>query len=57
MYMCIQYKFVSFIYYSVRILTTVLLILLIVFVIKQWPEVKDIGVHVMRHLKEMLDVK
>uniref|UniRef100_A0A6M2DPZ6 Putative conserved plasma membrane protein n=1 Tax=Xenopsylla cheopis TaxID=163159 RepID=A0A6M2DPZ6_XENCH len=41
----------------VRILTTVLLILLIVFVIKQWPEVKDIGVHVVRHLKEMLDVK
>lgn len=40
-----------------RILTTILLVCTTVFVLKQWPEVRDIGSHVMRNLKETLDAK
>ncbi|XP_059488191.1 transmembrane and coiled-coil domains protein 2 [Neocloeon triangulifer] len=35
-----------------RVLSTVLLIGGIVFVIKQWPEVRDVGDHIMRHIKQ-----
>ncbi|XP_014601068.1 PREDICTED: transmembrane and coiled-coil domains protein 2 isoform X5 [Polistes canadensis] len=41
----------------VRILTTTLVVLGIVFVLKQWPEVHDVGSHLMRHLKQTLAVK
>lgn len=40
-----------------RVLTTVILIASIVVVLKQWPEVRDIGSHVMRFLKETLAFK
>nr|CAD7392792.1 unnamed protein product [Timema cristinae] len=40
-----------------RILTTTLLVAGIVFILKQWPEVRDVGNHLMRHLKETLSVK
>ncbi|KAH0569007.1 hypothetical protein KQX54_021713 [Cotesia glomerata] len=38
----------------VRILTTTLVVLGIIFVLKQWPEVHDVGSHLMRHLKQTL---
>ncbi|CAD1472474.1 unnamed protein product, partial [Heterotrigona itama] len=38
----------------VRILTTTFVVLGIVFVLKQWPEVHDVGSHLMRHLKQTL---
>ncbi|XP_076174961.1 transmembrane and coiled-coil domain 2 protein Dmtn isoform X2 [Ptiloglossa arizonensis] len=38
----------------VRILTTVIVVLGIVFVLKQWPEVHDVGSRLMRHLKQTL---
>ncbi|XP_044581802.1 transmembrane and coiled-coil domains protein 2 isoform X5 [Cotesia glomerata] len=41
----------------VRILTTTLVVLGIIFVLKQWPEVHDVGSHLMRHLKQTLAVK
>lgn len=41
--------------YRVRILTTVFIVLASVFILRQWPEVRDIGSHVMKHLKDMLD--
>ncbi|XP_076389693.1 transmembrane and coiled-coil domain 2 protein Dmtn isoform X4 [Megachile rotundata] len=41
----------------VRILTTTIVVLGIVFVLKQWPEVHDVGSHLMRHLKQILAVK
>ncbi|XP_015191720.1 PREDICTED: transmembrane and coiled-coil domains protein 2 isoform X2 [Polistes dominula] len=41
----------------VRILTTTLVVLGIVFVLKQWPEVHDVGSHLMRHLKQTLAMK
>ncbi|XP_046618460.1 transmembrane and coiled-coil domains protein 2 isoform X8 [Neodiprion virginianus] len=41
----------------VRILTTTLVVLGIVFVLKQWPEVHDVGSHLMRRLKQTLAVK
>ncbi|XP_034174124.1 transmembrane and coiled-coil domain 2 protein Dmtn isoform X5 [Osmia lignaria lignaria] len=41
----------------VRILTTTFVVLGIVFVLKQWPEVHDVGSHLMRHLKQILAVK
>ncbi|XP_011499972.1 PREDICTED: transmembrane and coiled-coil domains protein 2 [Ceratosolen solmsi marchali] len=41
----------------VRILTTTFVVLGIVFVLKQWPEVHDVGSHLMRHLKRTLAVK
>ncbi|CAK9829977.1 Transmembrane and coiled-coil domains protein 1 [Anthophora retusa] len=41
----------------VRILTTTLVVLGIVFVLRQWPEVHDVGSHLMRHLKQTLSVK
>ncbi|XP_034938299.1 transmembrane and coiled-coil domains protein 2 isoform X3 [Chelonus insularis] len=41
----------------VRILTTTIVFLGIVFVLKQWPEVHDVGSHLMRHLKQTLAVK
>ncbi|PNF30746.1 hypothetical protein B7P43_G06175 [Cryptotermes secundus] len=40
-----------------RVLTTVLLVAGIVFVWKQWPEVRDVGSHLIRHLKQALSVK
>ncbi|XP_069671403.1 transmembrane and coiled-coil domains protein 2-like isoform X3 [Periplaneta americana] len=40
-----------------RVLTTTLLVAGIVFVLKQWPEVRDVGNHLMRHLKQALSVK
>ncbi|XP_017776343.1 PREDICTED: transmembrane and coiled-coil domains protein 2 isoform X2 [Nicrophorus vespilloides] len=39
----------------VRILTTLGIVLLGIFVLRQWPEVQDIGSHVMKRLKDMLD--
>ncbi|XP_032674280.1 transmembrane and coiled-coil domains protein 2 isoform X2 [Odontomachus brunneus] len=41
----------------VRILTTTLVVLGIVFVLKQWPEVHDVGSHLMRYLKQTLAMK
>lgn len=41
----------------VRILTTTFVVLGIVFVLKQWPEVHDVGSHLMRHIKQTLAVK
>ncbi|XP_043272223.1 transmembrane and coiled-coil domains protein 2 isoform X6 [Venturia canescens] len=41
----------------VRILTTSVVVLGIIFVLKQWPEVHDVGSHLMRHLKQTLAVK
>lgn len=41
----------------VRILTTTFVVLGIVFVLKQWPEVHDVGSHLMRRLKQILAVK
>ncbi|XP_012286491.1 transmembrane and coiled-coil domains protein 2 isoform X2 [Orussus abietinus] len=41
----------------VRILTTTLVVLGVVFVLKQWPEVHDVGSHLMRRLKQTLAVK
>ncbi|XP_011309995.1 transmembrane and coiled-coil domains protein 2 isoform X2 [Fopius arisanus] len=41
----------------VRILTTTMVVLGIVFVLQQWPEVHDVGSHLMRHLKQTLAVK
>uniref|UniRef100_A0A1B0DK35 Uncharacterized protein n=1 Tax=Phlebotomus papatasi TaxID=29031 RepID=A0A1B0DK35_PHLPP len=41
----------------VRVLTTVFFILMTIFVIRQWPDVRDIGSHMVRHLKESLVVK
>ncbi|XP_046813513.1 transmembrane and coiled-coil domains protein 1-like isoform X3 [Vespa crabro] len=41
----------------VRILTTTFVVLGIVFVLKQWPEVHDVGSHLIRHLKQTLAVK
>ncbi|XP_076628990.1 transmembrane and coiled-coil domain 2 protein Dmtn isoform X7 [Colletes latitarsis] len=38
----------------VRILTTMFVVLSIVFVLKQWPEVHDVGSRLMRHLKQTL---
>ncbi|PSN54477.1 hypothetical protein C0J52_05558 [Blattella germanica] len=40
-----------------RVLTTTLLVAGIVFVLKQWPEVRDVGNHLIRHLKQALSVK
>lgn len=40
-----------------RVLTTTLLVAGIVFVLKQWPEVRDLGSHLIRHLKQALSVK
>ncbi|KAF4527445.1 hypothetical protein B566_EDAN015778 [Ephemera danica] len=40
-----------------RVLTTVLLVAGIVFIVKQWPEVRDVGSHLMRHIKQALTVK
>lgn len=51
---------IIFIYPSrnrVRVLTTLFFILVAIFVIRQWPDVRDIGSHMMRHLKESLMVK
>ncbi|XP_029661530.1 transmembrane and coiled-coil domains protein 2 isoform X1 [Formica exsecta] len=41
----------------VRILTTTFVVLGIVFVLKQWPEVHDVGSHLIRHLKQTLAMK
>ncbi|XP_072398432.1 transmembrane and coiled-coil domains protein 2 isoform X2 [Diabrotica undecimpunctata] len=38
-----------------RILSTVVLVIGIAFVLRQWPEVRDIGSHMMRRLKDTLD--
>ncbi|XP_018570701.1 transmembrane and coiled-coil domains protein 2 isoform X3 [Anoplophora glabripennis] len=38
-----------------RILSTVVLVIAIAFILRQWPEVQDIGSHVMKRLKDMLD--
>ncbi|XP_055687075.1 transmembrane and coiled-coil domains protein 2 isoform X3 [Lutzomyia longipalpis] len=38
----------------VRVLTTVFFILVTMFAIRQWPDVRDIGSHIVRHLKESL---
>ncbi|KAJ8924707.1 hypothetical protein NQ315_000858 [Exocentrus adspersus] len=38
-----------------RILSTVVLVVGIAFVLRQWPEVQDIGSHVMKRLKDTLD--
>ncbi|XP_046803930.1 transmembrane and coiled-coil domains protein 2 [Lucilia cuprina] len=41
----------------VRVLTTFLSIFLIICVIRQWPDVQDIGAGLLRHLKQSLVVK
>ncbi|ALC47008.1 CG1021 [Drosophila busckii] len=41
----------------VRVLTTFLSICLVIFVIRQWPDVQDIGAGLVRHLKQSLVVK
>ncbi|XP_064549912.1 transmembrane and coiled-coil domains protein 2 isoform X1 [Drosophila montana] len=41
----------------VRVLTTFLTICFIIFVIRQWPDVQDIGGGLVRHLKQSLVVK
>ncbi|XP_074042790.1 transmembrane and coiled-coil domain 2 protein Dmtn isoform X2 [Leptinotarsa decemlineata] len=38
-----------------RILSTMVIMVGIAFVLRQWPEVQDIGSHVMKRLKDMLD--
>ncbi|XP_030760752.1 transmembrane and coiled-coil domains protein 2 isoform X2 [Sitophilus oryzae] len=38
----------------VRIITTVVFVIAIVFTLKQWPEVRDIGGHMMKRLKDTL---
>ncbi|KAK6629748.1 hypothetical protein RUM43_003566 [Polyplax serrata] len=40
-----------------RILSTLVLIAAMVFVLKQWPEVRDVGNHLIRHIKEAVSVK
>ncbi|EEB11565.1 transmembrane and coiled-coil domains protein, putative [Pediculus humanus corporis] len=40
-----------------RILSTLVLIAATVFVLKQWPEVRDVGNHLIRHIKEAVSVK
>ncbi|XP_022915682.1 transmembrane and coiled-coil domains protein 2 isoform X8 [Onthophagus taurus] len=39
----------------VRILTTLFIVFAAVFILRQWPEVQDIGSHIMKRLKETLD--
>ncbi|XP_030373441.1 transmembrane and coiled-coil domains protein 2 isoform X2 [Scaptodrosophila lebanonensis] len=41
----------------VRVLTTFLSICFVIFVIRQWPDVQDIGAGLVRHLKQSLVVK
>lgn len=41
--------------FRVRILTTMSIVFIGIFVLRQWPEVADIGSHVMKRLKDMLD--
>jgi len=41
----------------VRVLTTVLSVFFIIFVVRTWPDVRDIGFHMVRRLKETLIVK
>lgn len=56
MQIIIQFKkLFSLLVHRVRILTTVFIVLASVFILRQWPEVQDIGSHVMKHLKDMLD--
>nr|CAH7755785.1 unnamed protein product [Callosobruchus chinensis] len=38
-----------------RILSTVIIVIGVAFVLRQWPEVQDIGSHMMRRLKDTLD--
>lgn len=40
-----------------RILTTIVLVGGVVFVLKQWPELRDVGSHLIRRWKEALSVK
>ncbi|KAJ8948981.1 hypothetical protein NQ318_023005 [Aromia moschata] len=40
---------------TLRILSTVILVVAIAFILRQWPEVQDIGSHVIKRLKDMLD--
>ncbi|XP_021919503.1 transmembrane and coiled-coil domains protein 2 isoform X3 [Zootermopsis nevadensis] len=40
-----------------RVLTTTVLVAGVVFILKQWPEVRDVGSHLIRHLKQALSVK
>ncbi|XP_068153180.1 transmembrane and coiled-coil domain protein 3 isoform X2 [Drosophila tropicalis] len=41
----------------IRVLTTFLSICFVIFVIRQWPDVQDIGAGLVRHLKQSLVVK
>lgn len=45
------------IFHRVRVLTTLFFIFVAICVIRQWPDVRDIGLHIVRHLKESLIVK
>ncbi|KAJ8978327.1 hypothetical protein NQ317_011177 [Molorchus minor] len=40
---------------TLRILSTVILVVAIAFVLRQWPEVQDLGSHVIKRLKDTLD--
>lgn len=51
----ILFDFLNFITRRVRIITTLVCVVAIVFTLKQWPEVRDIGSHVMKRLKDTLD--
>lgn len=59
--LCVLVTYLNLIVYvpcsSLRVLTTTLLVAGIVFVLKQWPEVRDLGSHLIRHLKQALSVK
>lgn len=46
-----------FIFTRLRILSTLVLIAAIVFVMKQWPEVRDVGHHLIRYMKESVPGK
>lgn len=41
----------------VRVLTTLFFVFVGIFVIRQWPDVRDIGLHIMRHLKDSISAK
>jgi hypothetical protein len=41
----------------VRVLTTVLSVLFVIFIVRMWPDVRDIGFGVIGRLKEILSVK
>lgn len=43
-----------FSYYRLRVLTTCVLALLFAFILKQWPDLEDLGSHLIQHCKAAL---